>query len=403
MKKIFICYYSGNRPEVNALVEELRIRGIEPWIDYDKGFRAGDATPSEARRALREDCFGLLFYATPEAFERDFIRKIELDQAIRLKEENKDFFLLAVPRRMSFSELAQLSLKTLGMDLSLFHSHPILDTDAEGINPRPLRPQFVEVANMILAKVLGRASQTKNATDFLSIHFNTREREPATAEDTLNIDWTPFLGGSCPSVSSEVWERLMAALWDVKRHISEELGRPKLRLLGRKHFSTAVAFGRTFPAASGFVIKTPQGHSWWSTACPPAKGEPFKVESVDGPVSLDSLFVEVTATEKLVRDAVRRFEQSSGISPLLYLRFMPSTGPTLGAVTDNAVCCAMARQIRKTIAEATTNYPITEIHLFGSMPQGLALMIGHHLNATRPVQLYEYDGTNYHPSLRFTI
>jgi len=39
-----------------------------------------------------------------------------------------------------------------GMDLSLFHSHPILDTDAEGINPRPLRPQFVEVANMILAK-----------------------------------------------------------------------------------------------------------------------------------------------------------------------------------------------------------------------------------------------------------
>jgi len=63
----------------------------------------------------------------------------------------------------------------------------------------------------------------------------------------------------------------------------------------------------------------------------------------------------------------------------------------------------MALQVRKAIADAVANYPINETHLFGSMPQGLAMMIGHHMNASRPIQLYEYDGTNYYPSFRLDL
>ena len=38
------------------------------------------------------------------------------------------------------------------------------------------------------------------------------------------------------------------------------------------------------------------------------------------------------------------------------------------------------------------------MHLFAAIPQALAVMIGHNLNAMPPVHLYEYYGGEYVPS-----
>jgi hypothetical protein len=72
------------------------------------------------------------------------------------------------------------------------------------------------------------------------------------------------------------------------------------------------------------------------------------------------------------------------------------------AVHDNAMACAMALQIRATIARIVEERGISEIHLFAAVPQGLMALIGYHLNATVPLQLYEYDEYNYHSSIRLT-
>jgi len=229
------------------------------------------------------------------------------------------------------------------------------------------------------------------------IHFNTKEREPVALDDILNVDWTELLE-NIHNMRADNWEHLLNGLKDIKRDISQELGRPKICLLGRKHFSAAFMFGRVFPSSSGFELETRQGDSWWTTKCNPIDNELFKLQIVDGSVNSDSLFVEVTATEKLVRDAVRRYEMKTGINPLLYLRFVPQSGPKLGAVVNNNICCAMALQIRTSIADILSKEPIKDIHLFGSMPNGLAMMIGHQMNASFPIQLYEYDGTDYYPS-----
>ena len=57
-------------------------------------------------------------------------------------------------------------------------------------------------------------------------------------------------------------------------------------------------------------------------------------------------------------------------------------------------------QIRETLAKMIGHYPISEIHIFSAVPQGLAVLIGHNLSALPPVQLYEFDGYNYIPSYK---
>jgi hypothetical protein len=59
----------------------------------------------------------------------------------------------------------------------------------------------------------------------------------------------------------------------------------------------------------------------------------------------------------------------------------------------------MALQVRAEIAKAVERRGIRQIHLFAAVPQGLMLLIGHHMNATVPIQLYEYDGQHYQASL----
>ncbi len=110
MEKLFLCHYGGDAAEVRELAEELRLRGVAPWVDKEGGFSIGDENAGEAERAIGEDCFGLLFYATPEAFGRDFISQIEINKAMRRKEEGPSFVLFAVPRGIDFGELSAKSV-----------------------------------------------------------------------------------------------------------------------------------------------------------------------------------------------------------------------------------------------------------------------------------------------------
>jgi len=117
MKKLFLCHYSGDIEEIRLLAKELMLRGIVPWVDKNGGYFIGDSSPEVARLAIREECFGLLFYATPKAFDRPFITQVELPEAIHMREKSPEFILVAVPRGMDFSELSAKSVKTLGIDL----------------------------------------------------------------------------------------------------------------------------------------------------------------------------------------------------------------------------------------------------------------------------------------------
>jgi len=398
MKKLFLCHYSGDIEEIRLLAKELMLRGIVPWVDKNGGYFIGDSSPEVARLAIREECFGLLFYATPKAFDRPFITQVELPEAIHMREKSPEFILVAVPRGMDFSELSAKSVKTLGIDLGTYHTQQIKSVDGAG--EFSLINQFHSLAILILHQQLDAQSR-KRPEGILSLQFSTRELLPSNKDDILCINAIAPGGEDAISGPYPDWNRISTGLQDVKSCIAEYFGRPRLRVHGSKHLTAAFLFGRVFSRPSGFRIDIRQGKDYWSSDYTDNGSEPLIVREADGSITSTSLFVEITTTGRSVHNAIKEQIRQTGELPYRFLSFSPANGETSGIAVDNQMCVSIARQIRDNIARMIEQFPIKEIHIFSSIPQALAVMIGHNLNAFPSIQLYEYDGMNYHPSYRF--
>jgi hypothetical protein len=68
-------------------------------------------------------------------------------------------------------------------------------------------------------------------------------------------------------------------------------------------------------------------------------------------------------------------------------------------VSDNAHAVAFAKQIGKTLSNLRDQASGATIHLFAALPLGLEILIGLHLNACEPIQIYGYDNaqSTYYP------
>jgi hypothetical protein len=314
---------------------------------------------------------------------------VEVRRALRRKEEDPSFALFAVPRRMGFTELSRRSIETFGVDLAAYSSRALEVTD--GGAGEALREQLCVVADEVLDKVLALAGET-DLGDALPMQFSTREFLADEEGDVLRLDAVGLLDGATDP--SRAWARVHGGVLSVKRRVSRHLGRPRLRVHGSKHLTAAFLLGFVFPSTVCEVdIRTKVGY--WSTDHEPT-GKDLMVSRVfDGTVGTGALYVEISTGQKIVRDGVRRHVSRTGVSPLKYLRFMP--GPKLGAATHmtNANACAIARQIRRELSRAISDYGISEIHVFAAVPQALATMLGHSMNAMPPIQLHEFDGRAY--------
>lgn len=291
-----------------------------------------------------------------------------------------------------------MSIKTLGVDLSIYHGGSVQDQDAEGIRHLPLRPQFAQIAGEVLDSYLDLQRDEISKTKTIGLQVSTREILPSD-DDLLLVDAVALFAqhGVC---SPDQWARLEKGLLDIKKKIAERFGRPRIRISGSKHLTASYLVGRCFPAPSGFRLEIRTHTDVWSTDYPTAEDQPFEVSFEQGSPGSTAVYVEVDATGNPVHKAVQRYVRATGYSPHLYVKLHPKGGSRRGAVTDNGVCVAMARQVRDVITSVSRDYPIDEVHLFAAVPQQLAVMIGHYLNATLPVQLYEFDGQNYCPSYR---
>lgn len=394
MEEIFLCHAANDATEIRVLAEELRVRGVLPWVDKEGGFKVGDESAGEAERAIDKDCFGLLFYATPEAFGSDFIRQVEIRRALRRKERDPSFVVFAVPRRMGFRELSKRSIEAFGVDLAAYSSRAL--ESANGGDDHALRERLGVVADEVLDKVLILAGRT-DLGGALRMQVSTRELLADEEGDVLRVDAVGLLGGE--SDPPRAWARVHGGLLSVKRRVSRNLGRPRLRVHGSKHLTAAFLLGFVFPSTVCEVeVRTKVGY--WSTDHEPT-GKDLMVSRVsDGTVGSGALYVEISTGDKIVRDGVRRHVSRTGASPLKDLRFMP--GPELSAASHmtNAHAQSIASQVRRELGRAVSDYGISEIHLFAAIPQALAVMLGHSFNAMPPVQLYEYEGGEYRPSYR---
>jgi hypothetical protein len=377
IRKLFLSHFSGDALEVRQLGVELRVRGIAPWVDKDGGFKVGDHSPTEARRAIRHDCFGLLFYATRDAFNRDFIRDVEIDEAKRVHGEDAGYLLFAVPRGLTFDELAAMSVQAFAFNLSPYHTIAIGD---DGDLPTSL----MEVARGVLAKVL---SVRARSTNVVSLQFSTRELLPDRDDDLLRIDGTHLASAIS---NGGAWEAMLRGLRDVKQQVAAAFGRPVLYVHGSKHLASAFAFGRVFAPFELRIQET--ANAVWRTDenCP--EDEPLAVSHVIGDGSSTRLFVEIASRLKNISAGVDAHIASSSVVPALRLQFRPPSAPLN---VDNSTCLAMVRQVYDETERAMQQHRIDEVHLFVAAPQSFMMMLGRAFRGMPDTYLYEWSGTTY--------
>jgi len=393
LKKLFLCHSRENAEEVDVLASVLRLRGLSPWIDRQGGFRFGDGQVSEAQRAIHDDCFGLLLYATPQVFDSDFIRRVEIEAAIHAKDRDPRFVLAAVPRDLGFRQLSARSAEAFGVDLSNYASHALGSPNQQD-DALVLDRVFKAVACDLMIDRLVEA-RSSNENDILQLQFSTRERLADEPGDVFCVDATDLFTDQ-GAISDDHWRQVHEGLIDLKRSIAETMGRPRLRVHGSKHLTAAFLLGYVFPSTA-FELELRTKRDYWSTTCTPSTEVSLDVNCRGGSAGSGILHVELSTLDQPVQDAVRRYIQRTYASPLLSLR-LTANRSVAGLVMTNTVACALAMQVRNEIARIVANNLVTEIHLFGTLPQALATMIGQRLNAFPPVQLYEYDGRDYQPS-----
>jgi hypothetical protein len=420
IKKLFLAHHSKYRDELWYAATELRLRGVMPWVDKDGGFEVADECVPVARRAIREECFGLMLYATESAFQRQFIREVELDEARKVYEEAKaagreyDFF--AVPRGIGYDRLTELSKEAVGLDLSAMNTVSIPEDasiqpatgDSDPASVEQARGEFekrCEKLSSEVAKRVIRRGATHHGRDRLSLQYRTRsEAMPDRDDDVLFIDAAALFSDGI--TGQEKWDRLIRGLLDVRQHIAHFYGRPRLYVHGSKHTTAAFIFGRVFSRFPLDIRQSSEETAVWSTDAPPADAEPFAV-SVEGQDQLKglgtaeiehgprALFVEIASGLKDIRAGTDAYIREHGLVPVARLRLRPPD-PHVPLTLDNATCAAMAAQTYRCIQLAARDYRCTEIHLFSASFVSFSTMLGHQFfNGVPPVHVYEWDGSRY--------
>ncbi|MCC7230886.1 MAG: SAVED domain-containing protein [Fimbriimonadaceae bacterium] len=377
MKQLFLSHYSKHGHEVAELARELRFRGVRPWVDKQGGFLVADDSAVEAERAIREDCLGLLLYATDDVFSRDFIRDHEIPPALQMREADPRFLLLAVPRNLSFQELSDQSSKVYGSDLSRYHTRP-----ANGCW-EDARIGLTEVAGDVLAKVMQLAEL--NSEGKLGIQFSTREVAPPEEGEGLTIDGTEaYL--KFPGSDADSFNAFVHGMRDVKRAVAKRFGRPELLVHGFKHLSAAFLFGRVFQPFSITVRQTPS--EYWRVNFG-AASQSTLVSTVEMADQAAELVVQVSSGFKNLTPAV-----DEALSGKCFHRLIlsPATTPL---VVDENLCATMVRDAYMAIEKLTSFQSVERIHIFAAAPQAFMMGLGQRFAGMPETAIYDFDGSAY--------
>jgi SMODS-associated and fused to various effectors sensor domain len=372
LDRLFLCHYSALAAEIAELGLRLRARGIVPWLDTKGGFQIGDDSQVEARRAIREDCWGFLFYASTDAFRRPFIRNVEVPEALAAKRLDTSYTLFAVPRGIGFEDLRRRSLACWNEDLAAYYSGSVTGMDSSELD---------DIAHKVLLKLID--SRLQPNVPSVHIQLSTRDLMPDAAEDLLRIDLTAELR-EAPG-SRTAWTHLLAGIRHVKSAVARAAGRPRIAIHGSKHLTAALLAGRVL---SPFDLDIRTGQGTWSS------------DGLIGPDPLRCEFSLGTGGGRLVIEVATGTKNTTpGVDAIIRrwrqlpsrLRFRPSGDVPLDAES----CRGAVEQIYRELEAAQRVAQAREFHLFAAAPQALLMLLGKRMKSPPPIHVYEWIVAGY--------
>ena len=368
----FLSYSREDIEDIKTIAGILKIHGIETWQDT-ANLGAG-ISEERIRRAIREESDGLLFLATAQSVRSDFIRAVELPEAER-KFKMTNFQIVPIFGLPIDAVTAELQ-DCLTVPISNFNGVQVTKCDAT--------QDMVTVAERAAEIILEDISIEPR--DPLDIGLSSKQN--VSDNVALHLDFGSFFQGGLPP--EESWSKQFRPALERVKNALVARNLLVLRLHGFAHLSLACLFGHVFRSTAGFKLEirqiTKNKTTIWATAATFGKS-PLKTAELPGSIGSRNLCVKINLMSP-DDSSVIRYRQEHGILYRTTLEFYPEEYPLL--ITE-AEAVAIAADMVNKIKEMHARYDTNTVHLFAAIPIGLAVMIGHNLNACGTIQCHEFD------------
>lgn len=340
------------------------------------GFLPGDESEAEARRVINESSQGFVLYVTEKVWRSDFIKNIELPAAVTRNRDIPSFKVIPVSPTYNFRDLKSLFLENLGLDLTRFHGFIRQEQECPDQFITRLAGELLRYHSRLIAA----------PRDHLNISVNTYESMPDEDEDYY-FDAVNELRDNIGD--GEVWQQLHQGISLAQREVSRRLGRPKLRVNGSKHLTTAFLFGAVF---NQFDMAIRQKDDYWEIKGDLTDDALLDEEYLPGPFTDSSLFVELSSGRKAISAGVDQLLIRSDLLAGARLKLRPKNGRI--DVTE-AVSRSLAHQAYAAIDHAASLRTTESIHLFMAAPQSTVMTLASLFQGMPDVHLYEWTKIGY--------
>ena len=219
--------------------------------------------------------------------------------------------------------------------------------------------------------------------------------DPHADEATIALNWVSLFDGDEPKLRFQprdpaAWTQMDSDLTDAAAALEND-GWTSTLVRGALRQATFFRVGTVLPAVRGHSLRYVQGKQLWSTDTPKAPiAEPQTLPTsvsagADLAVAIGVAVNPTAAVLGYIRDAELPVDH--------LLTILPADGADDQAVASAGQAVTYAQKIRDLVRGDLEQHPDTKrIHLFLAGPGGLALLLGHRWNRTRPTIVYEHLG-----------
>ena len=378
----FLSYSRKNIEDIGAIAKTVMIHGIEVWQDISN--LGTGVSEQRIRHAIRKHCDGLLFLATRHSVNSEFIRAVELPEAERKFKGGNNFQIVPI---------FELPIETVTTELRGCLTIPISNFNGVKVIKQGSCCDMMATARRAAELILENTKIARSDP----LHIGLSSKQSISEDVALHLNFSAFFELGLPSM--EIWTRhFQPAIYRVKDALVAR-NLLSLRLHSFAHLSLAYLFGHVFRGTAGYRLEITQitnnAASIWATDAP-IERNPLTPYEFPCDLGSRNLFVKINLMSRY-DNSVRRYSQKNGIRYRALLEFCPKRYP---CVISAGEAVAIAADLVQWIKELHARYDTNAVYLFTAIPVGLAVLIGHNLNACGTVYCHEFDNgmREYFPS-----
>lgn len=384
----FLSYRRNRLQEANLLIEAQHELGIPTWQDLDDLDEL--QTETELHAVLNDPTTAnTVLWLTPDVADSPTIQRVEAPESVRREQRGDAFFLIPVAAGgLDYDQAAAVAGDRLGIhDLSSWNIRRV--THDPGT-----RDDISEIACRVLRRRLRALHETLPPDEPFRVRLMTRRQPGFETGWALSIDWSHHF--TVRNAHAGAWQKaLLPALRAIRETLRSRAPRRDVEASGGATLSAGLAFGRAFLALDrDFELSWRQEaenkpDQIWSLSAPP-EDVPILVSRQAIRTDGDALAVLLSVSQ----DVEPAFGKSRATLPTFRaaVNVRPPGEPFEGlAIETPGQAVQIVDRTVEAIRQARAELGTTSVHIFATIPVGLAVLLGQRLNTLGPVQTYEHD------------